>query len=392
MKKEKKVSNPIQQNAEEKLESVSDAPKDVRRSLRRKEDKIVRKITISVLMIVLIIGGILVYNIYNYITSSLEPLNAKSDKKIEVVIPNGSSNKEIGEILEKDKVIKSGMVFNYYTKFNNLTGFQAGTYQFAASMALSEISKALKDGDVAEKEAQARITIPEGYDIDQIADVVAKKTSFSKNDFLTTISDNDFFQTLLTAYPNLLQSAAEATDVRYRLEGYLFPATYNYYENMTLKELVASMVAKTDSIMSKYYTQIKQKNLSVHEVLTLASLVEKEGVKEDDRKNIAQVFFNRIAADMPLQSDISILYSLGEHKEDVTIEDTQVDSPYNLYNNTGYGPGPFDNSSEQSIQAVLNPTANNYYYFVADMTTGKVYFSATYDEHLVNKEKYVDNR
>lgn len=392
MKKEKKVSNPIQQNAEEKLETVSDAPKDVRRSLRRKEDKIVRKITISVLMIVLIIGGILVYNIYNYITSSLEPLNAKSDKKIEVVIPNGSSNKEIGEILEKDKVIKSGMVFNYYTKFNNLTGFQAGTYQFAASMALSEISKALKDGDVAEKEAQARITIPEGYDIDQIADVVAKKTSFSKNDFLTTISDNDFFQTLLTAYPNLLQSAAEATDVRYRLEGYLFPATYNYYENMTLKELVASMVAKTDSIMSKYYTQIKQKNLSVHEVLTLASLVEKEGVKEDDRKNIAQVFFNRIAADMPLQSDISILYSLGEHKEDVTIEDTQVDSPYNLYNNTGYGPGPFDNPSEQSIQAVLNPTANNYYYFVADMTTGKVYFSATYDEHLVNKEKYVDNR
>lgn len=392
MKKEKKVSNPIQQNAEEKLETVSDAPKDVRRSLRRKEDKIVRKITISVLMIVLIIGGILVYNIYNYITSSLEPLNAKSDKKIEVVIPNGSSNKEIGEILEKDKVIKSGMVFNYYTKFNNLTGFQAGTYQFAASMALSEISKALKDGDVAEKEAQARITIPEGYDIDQIADVVAKKTSFSKNDFLTTISYNDFFQTLLTAYPNLLQSAAEATDVRYRLEGYLFPATYNYYENMTLKELVASMVAKTDSIMSKYYTQIKQKNLSVHEVLTLASLVEKEGVKEDDRKNIAQVFFNRIAADMPLQSDISILYSLGEHKEDVTIEDTQVDSPYNLYNNTGYGPGPFDNPSEQSIQAVLNPTANNYYYFVADMTTGKVYFSATYDEHLVNKEKYVDNR
>lgn len=390
--KNKKQANSQNQKHIDQESTISSTPRDVRRSLRKKEDKLVRKITISVLLIILIVGGVLIFNIYNYIVSSLEPLNAKSEQKVEVVIPNGSSNKAIGEILEKEKIIKSGMVFNYYTKFNNLTGFQAGTYQFSASMDLDAISEALKNGDVTEKTAQAKLTIPEGYDIDQIGDVIAEKTSFTKNDFLSLISDTDFFNTLLASYPNLLQSASEATNVRYRLEGYLFPATYNYYGDMTLKELVTAMVAKTDSVMSKYYTQIKQKNMSVHEVLTLASLVEKEGVTDNDRKNIAQVFFNRIAADMPLQSDISILYSLGEHKEDVTISDTQVDSPYNLYTNTGYGPGPFDNPSEQSIQAVLDPTANNYYYFVADTSTGKVYFAATYDEHLVNKEKYVDNQ
>lgn len=257
--KNKKQANSQNQKHIDQESTISGTPRDVRRSLRKKEDKLVRKITISVLLIILIVGGVLIFNIYNYIVSSLEPLNAKSEQKVEVVIPNGSSNKAIGEILEKEKIIKSGMVFNYYTKFNNLTGFQAGTYQFSASMDLDAISEALKNGDVTEKTAQAKLTIPEGYDIDQIGDVIAEKTAFTKNDFLSIISDTDFFNTLLASYPSLLQSASEATDVRYRLEGYLFPATYNYYDDMTLKELVTAMVAKTDSVMSKYYTQIKQK-------------------------------------------------------------------------------------------------------------------------------------
>ncbi|OTE88755.1 aminodeoxychorismate lyase, partial [Escherichia coli] len=115
-----------------------------------------------------------------------------------------------------------------------------------------------------------------------------------------------------------------------------------YYTGNTLEEVVTQMVDKSNSVLSKYFDQIAQKEMTVQEVLTLASLVEKEGSKLEDRKNIAQVFFNRLAIDMPLQSDISILYSLGEHKELVTYGDTQVDSPYNLYVHTGYGPGPFN--------------------------------------------------
>lgn len=380
---EKKTKN-------DKLRETTKSPREARRSLRKKEDKIVVKITLSVLMIILIVGGILAYNVYHFVTNGLKPLDLKNDQKIEVVIPTGSSNKNIGEILEKDKVIRSGMIFNYYTKFNNLTGFQAGTYQFSPSMSLEDISHFLKDGKVTGKKAQAKLTIPEGYDINQIGELIATKTHYSKHDFITLISDGEYFNRLLAKYPDLLQSVSEATDMRYRLEGYLFPATYEYFDDMSLEQLVTSMVAKTNDVMSKYYPQLNQKKMSVHQVLTLASLVEKEGVKEEDRKKIAQVFFNRIAAGMPLQSDISILYALGKHKELVTIKDTQIDSPYNLYKNTGYGPGPFDNPSEQAIEAVISPTANNFYYFVADLETGQVYFSETYDQHLVNKEKYVD--
>ena len=191
-------------------------------------------------------------------------------------------------------------------------------------------------------------------------------------------------------YPKLLESAANATDVRYRLEGYLFPATYDYLNKMTLKDLVTQMIAKTDAVMQNYYDTIAAKNMTVQQVLTLASLVEKEGVSDTDRKNIAQVFYNRLAQNMPLQSDISVLYALNETKETVTIKDTQTDSPYNLYLNTGYGPGPFNNPGEKAIQAVLNPIQNDYLYFVADVKTGQVYFAKTLEEHNALVEKYVN--
>ncbi|MDN6250681.1 MAG: endolytic transglycosylase MltG, partial [Tetragenococcus koreensis] len=304
-------------------------------------------------------------------------------------IPNGSSNKMIGEILEEENIINSGMVFNYYMKFNNQDGFQAGEYVFSPSMTLNEIADSLKKGESALN--QAKIAVPEGYDVEEIASDISEQTEFSEDDFLDLMNDDDFFNELQEEYPELLNDAAEAEDVRYRLEGYLFPATYDYQPDMSLKELVQQMVATTDSIMENYYDDIDDSDLNVQETMTVASLVEKEGVTEEDRKQIAQVFFNRTEADMPLQSDISILYALGEHKELVTYEDLEVDSPYNLYQNTGYGPGPFDNPSEDSIDAVLNPTDNDYYYFVADVSTGNVYYAETYEEHNELIEKYMDD-
>ncbi|HCC95503.1 MAG TPA: endolytic transglycosylase MltG [Flavobacteriaceae bacterium] len=361
-----------------------------RKMQRKKEDRIVNRIVLIVVLALLLIGGVLGFSVYRYVTSSLQPLDTSNKETVSVEIPSGSSNKAIGEILEDDDIIKSGMIFNYYTKFNNLTGFQAGNYQFSPSMTLDEISAMLQSGE-GSVTSDAKVTIPEGYDVDQIGDALAEATNISKDDFLALMESDAFFEKMNTAYPDLLGSAADAEGVRYRLEGYLFPATYDYYTGNTLEEVVTQMVDKSNAVMSKYYDQIAQKEMTVQEVLTLASLVEKEGSKEDDRKNIAQVFFNRLAIDMPLQSDISILYALGEHKELVTYEDTAVDSPYNLYTNTGYGPGPFNNPSEQAIQAVLAPTANDYYYFVADIQTQEVYFAQTYDQHMQLVEEHVNN-
>ncbi|MEJ4462746.1 endolytic transglycosylase MltG [Enterococcus faecium] len=391
------MSGNKQHPSKDKKEASKAATADIidkRRNLRKKEDKIVRKIILVIALTLLIIGGFLGFTVYRYVDSGLKPLDKSDDQLVQVEIPSGSSNKQIGEILEKDNIIKSGIVFNYYTKFKNLTGFQAGYYQLAPNMTLDEIGKQLQEGGTSEptKVADGKIAIPEGYDIDQIAERVAKVTGKDKKEFLDLVNDETFFNELYQKFPELLESASKAENTKYRLEGYLFPATYDYYYTSTsLKDLVIEMVNKTNTVMQNYYSAIKQKNLTVQEVLTLASLVEKEGVKENDRKNIAQVFFNRIKANMPLQSDISVLYALGEHKELVTYEDTAVDSPYNLYTNTGYGPGPFDNPSEEAIKAVLEPAENDYYYFVADTSTGNVYFAKTYEEHMELVQKYVNN-
>ncbi|WP_430733253.1 endolytic transglycosylase MltG [Candidatus Enterococcus ikei] len=359
---------------------------------RKKEDRIVSRIVLIVASVLILVIAIFGFTLYKYVNSGLQPLDKKDTKLVQVHIPEDSSNKKIANILEDSKVIKSGMVFNYYAKFKNLTDFQAGYYQMSPNMTLDEIGALLREGGTAEPTqlADGKLTIPEGFDIDKIGDAIEKNTGFKKNQFIELMKNQEFFNTMNQKYPELLASAAQAKDVRYRFEGYLFPATYDYYKDAKLEDFVDQMIAKTNSVMEPFIPMVHAKGMTIQQVLTLASLVEKEGVKEEDRKKIAQVFFNRIAANMPLQSDISILYALGEHKELVSYTDLEVDSPYNLYKNTGYGPGPLDSPSEQAINAVLNPTQNNYLYFVADISTGNVYFAETYEQHQEFVDKYVN--
>ncbi|MGX7150904.1 endolytic transglycosylase MltG [Enterococcus ureasiticus] len=359
---------------------------------RKKEDRIVSRIVLIVTSVLLLVIAIFGFTFYKYVNAGLQPLDPKDSKLVQVHIPEDSSNKKIANILEDSKVIKSGMVFNYYAKFKNLTDFQAGYYQMSPDMTLDEIGALLREGGTAEPTqlADGKVTIPEGFDIDKIGDAIEKNTNFKKDQFIELMKNQAFFDTMKEKYPELLTSAAEAKDVRYHFEGYLFPATYDYYKDAKLEDFVDQMIAKSNSVIEPFIPMVHAKGMTIQQVLTLASLVEKEGVKEEDRKKIAQVFFNRIAANMPLQSDISILYALGEHKELVTYKDLEVDSPYNLYKNTGYGPGPFDSPSEQAINAVLNPIANNYLYFVADISTGNVYFAETYEQHQEYVEQYVN--
>ena len=394
------MSGNKQHPSKDKKEASKAATADIidkRRNLRKKEDKIVRKIILVIALTLLIIGGFLGFTVYRYVDSGLKPLDKSDDQLVQVEIPSGSSNKQIGEILEKDNIIKSGIVFNYYTKFKNLTGFQAGYYQLAPNMTLDEIGKQLQEGGTSEptKVADGKIAIPEGYDIDQIAERVAKVTGKDKKEFLDLVNDETFFNELHQKFPELLESASKAENTKHRLEGYLFPATYDYYTSTSLKDLVIEMVNKTNTVMQNYYSAIKQKNLTVQEVLTLASLVEKEGVKENDRKNIAQVFFNRKNLGMTMDSNTGIFYAEGKLGKDTSLDqqaaiNTQLDSPFNTYLYPGFGPGPIVSPSLSSIKAVLNPTANDYHYFVADVE-GKIYFAQTLEEQNINVQKYVND-
>jgi len=365
-----------------------------RKVQRKKENSMVKKIVTIVVLTIAIMLTILGVSFYRYWQAGLKPLNANNDKLVQVNIPIGTSNKGIGSILEKNNVIKSGFVFTYYVKTENITDFKGGYYQMAPNMTLDEIAEMLQQGGTEEPEAlaDAKITIPEGSTVEEIARIYGKETKTKPEDFLKVVKSDKFFNKLLASYPELLQSAKEGKQVRYRLEGYLFPATYNYYKDKSVEDMVTQMVAKTNNVISNVSEDIKHADLTVQQVLTLASLVEKEGVTDSDRRKIAQVFFNRLETDMPLQSDISILYAMEEHKVHLSNKDTQIDSPYNLYINKGFGPGPFNNPGSDAIEAVVHPAPNDYLYFLADVKTHKVYFAKTYEEHLALKQKYIDSQ
>ncbi|MGO2696387.1 endolytic transglycosylase MltG [Bavariicoccus seileri] len=354
---------------------------------RDKEQSIARKIVwviVTILLTLMLIVGVIGYR---YVNDALLPVS-NDTKTEEIEIPLGTSTSGIANILEENHIIKDARIFSIYLKFQNASEFRAGYYELSPSMTLDQIILTLEKGGSDSSSAE-KVLVREGDTVDQIGDEVADKTSFTKDDFMKAVDDDALFDELLKEYPDLLTDVSKTENVMHRLEGYLFPATYDYSDSSDIKDLIKQMVAKTNEVMTPYLPKIMQSEYNVQQILTIASLVEREGVTEEDRQKIAGVFYNRLNTDMMIQSDISVLYALGEHKEYVTIKDTQVNSPYNLYLHTGLGPGPFGNPSEQAIAATLNPIDSNYYYFVADISTGKVYFAETYEEHLKLQEEYV---
>ncbi|MDR0690542.1 MAG: endolytic transglycosylase MltG [Streptococcaceae bacterium] len=367
----------------------------------QKEDRVVGKIIRRLVILLVLFFATVGIGGYLYVNSALQPLNKASKTFVNVYIPVGSSNKQIANILKKEKIIKDALVFNYFAKFHNYANFQSGYYNFKASDTLEQIANMLKKGGTEHPEMPilGKVVVKEGQNIDEIAKQIeinvdtkeGKKTPFKKEKFISLVNDEALFNKMRQKYPKLFNGASSDPSVRYRLEGYLCPATYNYGKDDTVQNMVEIMVATMNKTIHPYYEKIAKQKKKPREVLILASLVEREAVREEDRRNVAQVLLNRLQKDMPLETDISVLYALGKKKDIVTIADTHVDSPYNLYKNKGIGPGPFNSPSKMSIEAVLNPKANDYLYFVADVKTGKVYFSKTNEEHNVLAEKYVNN-
>ncbi|HEL2190356.1 TPA: endolytic transglycosylase MltG [Streptococcus suis] len=374
---------------------------------RKKQDNAAKRI-VSVIMSIIVVA-VLVTGVtgYMWVKSSLEPVNAKATEAIQVEIPEGSSTLEIGKILVDNKLIKNATIFNYYSKIKSYNNFQSGFYNLKQNMSVDDIAKALQESGTptAQKEAAGKILIVEGYTLTQIAQAITDntktedkndKTPFTTEQFMATVTNQDFINRMVATYPKLFASLPAAdSGVIYQLEGYLFPAVYEYSDETTIEELVEQMIAAMDNRLQPYYETITAKNLTVNEVLTLASLVEKEGSTDEDRRNIASVFFNRLNAAMPLQSNIAILYAQGKLGQETTLAedaaiDTSIESPYNIYWTPGLMPGPVDSPSLSAIEAVINANTTDYLYFVADVTTGSVYFTNNIDEHNQNVAKYVN--
>ena len=388
----------------DKGDSLSRSAKDQQTDKKKRQNSVAKRIVwtiVGLLFISLAVTGVFVYT---YIDSALKPVDTNSAEYVTVEIPSGSSAKEIGSILEKQGLIKSGQVFNYYTKFKSYANFQSGYYNLQKSMSLDSIAKELQKGgtDTPQPPSLGKLTIPEGYTLDQIAQAVEKssnkKVSISAKDFLAKAQDEAFITKMVAKYPKLLSGLpTKDKGVKYRLEGYLFPATYHYTADTTVESLIEQMLAAMDSNLSKYYDTLSSKNLTVNDVLSVASLVEKEGSTDEDRKNIASVFYNRLNQGMPLQSNIAILYAQGKLGQKTTLAedaaiDTNIDSAFNVYKNPGLMPGPVDSPSLSAIEATINPNKTDYLYFVANTETGAVYYATTYEEHAKNVEEHVNSK
>lgn len=359
-------------------------------------------VTVFVLLILLGVGG---FFGYRYVESALQPVDANSKQYVTVQIPEGANLQQIGDTLENSGLVKHGFIFSLYAKYKDYSDLKSGYYNLQKSMSTDDIIKELQKGGTPQPQevALANLTIPEGYTLDQIAQTVGQlqgdfKEPLTADAFLAKVQDETFISQLVAKYPTLLESLpTKGSGVRYRLEGYLFPATYSIKESTTVESLIDEMVAAMDKNLSAHYTAIKEKNLTVNELLTIASLVEKEGLKTDDRKLIAGVFYNRLNLGMPLQSNIAILYAEGKLGQNISLADdaaidTTINSPYNVYTNLGLMPGPVDSPSLDAIEASINQTKSDNLYFVANVQDGKVYFATTREEHDRNVAEHVNSK
>ena len=375
----------------------------VKPTKKKKKFRFVRfLVTLLILLALLGVGG---FYGYRYAESALQPIDPSSKQYVKVQIPEGANSQEIGSILEKSGLIKHGLLFTAYVKYKNYSDLKSGYYNLQKSMSTEDLIKALQKGGTPEPQevVYANLTIPEGFTLEQIAQTVAQlqgefKEPLTAEAFMAKVQDENFIAQEVAKYPKLLESLpAKDSGVRYRLEGYLVPATYTMKEGTTIESLIDEMLATMDKNLSPHYATIKEKNLTVNELLTIASLVEKEGAKTEDRKLIAGVFYNRLNLGMPLQSNIAILYAEGKLGQKISLADdvaidTTIDSPYNVYTNIGLMPGPVDSPSMDAIESSINQTKSDNLFFVANVQDGKVYFAATKEEHDKNVEEHINSK
>lgn len=355
---------------------------------KKKEVKIVRRIVLVITLVVLLIGLIGGRSVYTYITGALQPVDPNSEEVIEVEIPIGSGLDSISAKLAEKGIIKDARIFKYYAKFNNESQFQAGTYGLTKAMTNDELIESLKTGRVY-REPVFTITVPEGLTLVQIAKIVSEKTSVTEEEFLAYVNDEATINMLMGKYSRILTEDIQAENIKYPLEGYLFPATYPFYEEQpSVETIVDAMVQATAVNVTPFLDYLQNEERSVHWLLTFASLLEREATAQSDRETIASVFYNRLKVDMPLQTDPTVLYALGKHKDRVLYKDLEVQDPYNTYQNKGLPPGPIAGAGKSSLDAVIDPAKTDYIYFLADKQ-GVNHFTDSYDQHLKNKDLYL---
>ena len=338
-----------------------------------------KKILVILVLFVVIFasGGI-------YFKSRSGAYDVNEEKKVVVNIPSGSGTDSIADILSDAKLIKNKLVFKINVKMSGKASqFKAGEYQFDQSYTNGEIINDIAAGKIYH--SGPKVTVKEGATSIEIIDELVKKNLGTKENYEKLINNPDEFR---DKYEFLKDKNIKS------LEGFLYPSTYFCTEGESEREVISRMLNKFDE-MYKYKIKPemdKHKDLNFYDVMKMASIIEKEAVVDKDRPLISSVFYNRLAKDMPLQSDATIQYAFKERKKVVTYEDLKIESPYNSYKYKGLPPTPIANPSWESIEAAINPVETDYLYFVAKTDGGENNYAKTYEEHLKNEKRYKEQR
>lgn len=344
---------------------------------------ILRPILIACATLVVVIG--LIYTGWTKIYDGfLSPMEPGSTEEVGFTVENGQSLTKVSNNLEAAGLIHNRSVFKYYCDFAGMgQKIQAGSYKLTRSMTMSEIADQLTMGDG--NPIVRNITLIPGWTVEDFAEKLASDGVVAdKNAFLELCKTGDAFTDYY--YIADVKATANASKRRYILEGYLAPNTYEVYMTATDEEILRKLLSQTEAVFpADYQTRATELGMTMDEVVTLASLIEKEA-KAADFTKVSAVFHNRLKQNIKLGSDVTIHYITGVRKMNLTNSDLQIDSPYNTYKYAGLPVGPICNPSAEAITAALYPdetyVAENYLYFCSkDPESGELYFSKTQAEH-----------
>jgi len=347
-----------------------------------------------VLLALVLIAGIAVFAGYTAVKNFDKAYDNTSKKVVDFVIPKGSSTTKIGKLLEEAGLIKSADIFKFKTKFNNLDGkYQAGEYELSPSMTMSEIMTKIQDGH----RETTTFTIKEGLSLHQIADSLSEQNICTKEDFYKSLEEDEFdfwfIDELSVGEPD---PSGEVSAKANRFEGFLFPDTYEVYVGCSARSVIKKMLSEFDKVFTDdLKAKLTEKNLTLKEAMTIASLIEREIVLDEERALCSSVIYNRLSSSATggkLQFCSTVLYCLGnpEGKTRVLYKDLEIDNPYNTYKNQGLPPGPICCPGKACIEAALNPADTKYLYFVVNSNgKGGHKFSSNYSDHAAYSDEYL---
>ena len=352
-----------------------------KRKQKKKRTLKIGRLLLVVLIPALLLGGLVMYSGYK---NALKPMQSKSEE-VSFVVPQGAGAKAVAEDLEKAGLIRNADYVYYHIRKEKLTDVKSGTYTLNKSWSPDKIFEVLNDPAAAEVDA-ARVTIIEGDWAKHAAARIAEETNVSASELLELWNDETYIRSLMEKYPFLTEDLFKDT-IRYKLEGFLAPNTYMFYRETDAKTVTEKILDQQLVVYNMYKDAIEASEYSVHDLYTLASIVQYESGKPDDMKMIAGVFYNRLKNDWPLQSSVTVCYAMDEDNGENWLAceaNADFDSPYNTYMYPGLPPGPIVNPGSEAIEAVLYPTDSDYFFFMADVDTGTVYYAKTLEEHNRN--------